>query len=502
MIDGATAFPAAALLAHAPAPGPAVTLHQIEATRIAILGQYRAGGYAFTTVDAVLARDGTLRFVVGEGHVTEVKLDGDIGPAGVQVLRFLERLTQVRPLDIATMERYLLLAGDVPGVAIRSVLRPSAAGGGALTLIAQVARKAVGGYVTGDNRGYRLTGREQALAAVQFNSFSSLGERTELALFYADANTQTFVQAGTEFFVGSSGTRVRLYAGTGSSHPGSPLRDIGYEGRSTVAGIAVAYPLIRSRQQTLNIGAAFDLIDSETEVDGPAGIQQRLSEDKLRVLRLDGDWSRFDTLAGDVRPAVNSVKLRLSQGLNAFGASDNGDPMLSRADARADFLKLDAEISRTQLLFRPWGDASISLQGTLAGQWSDDILPQSEKFYLGGSRLGRGYYSGEITGDKAVAFSAELQLFMPWEIAAWDTPLRIDPTLYAFFDAGRSWENHGLDRNRRINSTGIGLRASLTENVDLQLEGVHRLNNTPNGSSAFIKAEPRNAVFWRALVRF
>jgi len=501
-VEGATAFPSATLLAHAPPPGPAVALRQIEATRAAILNQYREGGYAFTTVDAVLSRDGRLRFVVGEGHITEVKLDGDIGPAGVQVLRFLNRLTEVRPLDIATMERYLLLAGDVPGVALRSVLRPASTGGGALTLVAQVARKAVGGYVTGDNRGYRLTGREQGLAAVQFNSFTSFGERSELAMFYANGHTQVFGQAGTEFFVGSSGTRVRVYAGTGSSQPADPLRSIGYEGTTTVAGLGVSYPVIRRRQQTLILSGAFDVIESETEADGPNGIQERLSRDHLRVVRLGGDWSVFDLLAGDARPAVNGLTLRLSHGLSGFGASDSDDPMLSRSGARTDFAKVNFEASRVQTLFRPWGDATVALQATLAGQWADDVLPQAEKFYLGGSRLGRGYYSGEITGDKALAFSAELQLFFPLEVAAWNMPVRIDPTFYAFYDVGQTWENQASDPNRRIASAGIGLRASLTEYVEVQVEGVHRFDTKPNGTSAFVEPEPQNAVFWRALMRF
>lgn len=502
VVEGATAFPEAQMRALAPAPGPAVSLREIEAARAAMLARYRDAGYPLTTVDAVLARDGVLRFVVGEGYVAEVKLDGDIGPAGVQVLRFLNRLVGVRPLDVATMERYLLLAGDVPGVSVRAILRPAGAGPGALTLVAQVARKPFGGYVTADNRAYRLTGREQALAAVQANAFTSFGERSELALFYASGGTQLFGQVGTEFFVGSSGARVRLYAGTGSANPAAPLRTLGYEGDTTVAGIGVAYPLIRRRQQTLTLGAAFDLIDSTTEADGVPGTKDTLGRDHLRIARVSGDWSVYDLLAGADRPALNAFGLRVSHGIDGLGASSSGDPRLSRPGARTDFTKIDFEVSRTQTLFRPFGQATVALLGVLAGQWSDDILPQAEKYYVGGARLGRGYYAGEITGDKALAGTVELQLAIPWEVTALQQAVRLDPMLYAFYDAARTWENVRGDPSRDVSSAGVGVRMSFTEHIELQLEGVHRFETRPNGAGGFVDEDSRQGVYWRALVRF
>jgi hemolysin activation/secretion protein len=59
----------------------------------------------------------------------------------------------------------------------------------------------------------------------------------------------------------------------------------------------------------------------------------------------------------------------------------------------------------------------VSIQGLAAGQWTNDILPQAEKFYLGGNRLGRGYYAGQVTGDRAWAVSMELQYNIALELA-------------------------------------------------------------------------------------
>jgi hemolysin activation/secretion protein len=499
-VEGATAFPQARLDAAIGTISGTVPLQRIEEARVAILNLYREAGYVFTVVDASVERDGRLRLTVGEAEIVEVRLDGDIGPAGTLVLNFLENLRGVRPIDTATLERWLLLAEDIPGVSVRAVLRPAGTAPGALSLVAQVGRQSVTGYIAADNRAYRLTGPQQGIAAVQFNSFTSLGEQTELQLYYANGRTSVYGQASTEFFVGSQGARVRVYAGTGETTPASPLRDIGYQGTTTVAGMAVSYPLIRRRQQTLTIAAAFDVIDTEIKLeDSPFG-DQVLSQDSLRVLRVGGQWAVFDQLLGDSRSAVNVVSLRLHQGLSSLGASATDSPLLSRAGAQPDFTKITFEASRTQSLFSPWTGANLALMGLVAGQWSNDILPQAEKFYLGGARLGRGYYAGQVTGDSALAATAELQLSIAYETSVFGQSLQIDPMIYAFYDWGETWENAPLDPNRQISSAGLGARFGLTRHAEFQVEGVRRFDRQPNGAAG--ERLSADAFYWRVLMRF
>ena len=103
-VEGVTAYPQPEIAQLAAGlVGPAVPLSQIDAARQAIVQRYRADGYVLTTVSANLDNDGRLRFVVTEGRIASVKLDGDIGPAGTQVLRFLNRLTEKQPIDTVTL---------------------------------------------------------------------------------------------------------------------------------------------------------------------------------------------------------------------------------------------------------------------------------------------------------------------------------------------------------------------------------------------------------------
>ena len=333
-IDGATAYPLAALAKlTAGLVGPAVPLPRVEAARQSILALYRGDGYVLTTVAASVDAHGRLRFDITEGHIADVKLEGDIGPAGTQVLRFLRHLTQARPIDAATLERWLLLAQDVPGVSVHAVLRPSTDEPGALTLVAQVSRKAFSGLFTSDNRGFRQTGPEQFLTVLDANSFTSLGKRTEVSVYHTYNDTQTFGQTASEFFIGGSG--LRLYGGAGSATPSGDLRKAGYDGLTTVFGVQATYPVIRSRAQTLNVYGGFDGIKTNIKEIGGSGRGGRVSFDSLRILRAGEDYALEDLLLGGDRTGVNSVALRLSKGLHTLGASSNVEPDPG-ADRRED----------------------------------------------------------------------------------------------------------------------------------------------------------------------
>ena len=480
--------------------GQAVSLRRIEAARLALVKKYRDNGYPLVSVQATRRTDGSLIFRVYEGHIVDVKLDGeDIGPAGTQVLRFLRRLTESRPIDAASLERWLLLAQDVPGIALQAVLKPSDTDPGAITLIATVQRSGVSGLYTADNRAYPLTGPSQGLAVVNFNSFTSLGERTELSLYHTYNGTQIFGQASTEVFAGDSGLRIRIYGGAGNVTPSGFLAGFGYNGFTTVAGAQVSYPLIRAREQTLNLVANFDALDSSIDTAVSGGPRGVASKDSLRVFRVGADYALRDIWAGDTRPAINSTMIRLSQGITALGAThDTATP--ARIGEKINFTKVAGEISRNQSLFQPWNGATVSLLGLAAGQGSGDVLPPAEKFFLGGYRYTRGFYVGQVSGDSAIALTAELQLTTSTEVSLFGDTYDIGQQYYLFYDYGYAWQNLRTDPNRETKSFGLGARVQLTRQVEVDLEGVRRITRNVEGANTSLLQE--YAVYWRVLTRF
>jgi hemolysin activation/secretion protein len=494
---GATAYTADRLAAiTAGLVGSAVPESAVEAARVAIVNLYREDGYVYTAVSAVI-NGPHLRFVVTEGHIVSVTLDGDIGPAGVQVLRFLDHLTDVRPLDAATLERWLLLASDVPGVTIRSVLNPSSSDPGALSLVAQVSRQAISGLATADNRAYQNTGPQEGLLTMDLNSFSEFGERTEAQFYTTFNNEQIFGQASTEFFIGGSGLKMKVYGGAGNALPGGPLKSIDYSGQTSLLGAQLSYPVIRARQQTLNALLAFDALNSTIQ-SSVSGVTAQ-GQDELRVFSAGLDYARLDVLFGPKMSATNGVSVRLWQGVPGLGASANSSVDLPRLGERVDFTKVTGQLSRTQILFAPWTAATVALQGAIAGQGSGDILPPDEKFYLGGAHFNRGYYFGQVTGDSALTTSVELQLNTPLPMPP-KVPFDVNAQFYTFYDWGETWENTKLDADHVLNSVGAGARLFPGPYAELDLEGVARLTRYPNGANG---GEVRGGgIYWQVLVRY
>jgi hemolysin activation/secretion protein len=476
-----------------------LTRSQVEAARQDILARYRSDGYLLTGVTLADGGAGRVRFVVTEGHIAEVKLDGDIGPAGTQILRFLHRLTEQRPIDSATLERALLLAQDVPGVSLRAVLRPSTEAPGALTLIAQVERTPWGATIVADNRGTPFTGPEGALLALDANSFSEYGERTTVSLFRSFNSTQIFGQVGTEVFVGGSGLKIRLFGGSGTADPSGALRANRYHGITTTAGITASYPVIRSRQQSLSVFGTAELLDTEIFTGNPA---RQTSRDNLRVLRAGTEYARQDAWLGAARSAVSTAALRISRGLDTLGASPSNPVNVGRQNQLVEFTKVNMELSRTQTLFDAWEGASVALQATAAGQFSSDILPSSEKFYLGGARINRGYFAGQVSGDKAWATAVELQLNTSFSMDALGYPLEIGATVYTFYDWGEIVENQKTDPNRRLQSFGAGTRMRLSASVSADIEWVRRIVRRPLGAQSNTPALNADAIYWRLTTRF
>lgn len=506
-VSGNTAVPASAFdSALAAVRGREVALAQVEETRIAILRAYRAAGFPFAAVDAGLTRrpDGSAELVyrVTEGYVAEVRLDGDIGPAGTQVLRFLNRLTEERPLRAATLERALLLASDVPGVTVRGLVRPLPGEPGALQLVAQVERRAIGGYFNVDNRGSTFAGPWQGLFSVGVNSLTEFGERTEFSLFGAEGGAQYFGQVSFESFIGASGLRLRAYAGSGESRPGSTLAAIGYLGNTEVLGAGLVYPIIRSRPLSLFVSGQFDMFSSEVQT-GIGGPRTVASEDKVRALRAGLELQSLDQPIPFLPAGVWVASARAHQGLSWLDATANNDPQASRTGSEFTFSKLTFDLQRTQPLFEIAEGWMLSLQGIVAGQQSNDVLPQVEKFYLGGGRLNRGFYAGQVTGDSALTWSAELQLDTGFDLPG-DLPYglgsRVGTQFYAFYDDGSTRENLSTDPNRRLTSFGGGVRFNVAGSLLFDIEGVRRETRRPDGAAADPLRE--DALFARAMVRF
>ena len=501
-VEGVTVYPPEAIAPlYADLVGGTVPRARLDAVVEDLQTKYRTDGYILTVVRGeIQSVNGRTVFILRaiEGYIGEVKLDGDIGPAGTLVYEFLQNLTWIRPVNNADLERYLLLAQDIPGVSVRGVLRRTAEPG-AVQLVAQLSRKPFSALAQYDNLGSNELGPNEMLLRGAANSFTRFGEQFEAIFFNTFNREQLFGQVDASAFLNPEGLRLTGYWGRGNSLPGGALAGTGFVGNFTIAGVGLSYPVIRSRRLNLTPDIAFDYYDSVVDVNGTAGMPTQLNSGHLRIIRPGVSIDFQDASLADL-PAANLMILKVSQGLPGLGASSNQEAMPSRVGNRTDFTKFAGELTRVQNLVT-LGEVGTALKLTLGGQYTGDILPPSEKFFCCGLRWSRGYFYGQVTGDRGVGATAELQL-NTWftDVPILGADQRLDVQFYGFYDFGRFYNLAPGEFNQTVDSVGIGARSNLTSWLFVDLAGVRRLVTQPNGAN--VSRLPDYMLFSRVTVQY
>lgn len=417
--------------------------------------RYRNDGYVTTRVivPAQTIDDGHFRILVVEGYIADVKYDGDIGPAQAAVEKLVQRLRGVRPINVAEVERQLLLANDLNGLTVRASLEASPKEVGGSVLVVHSERKAVDARLGIDNRASPYLGWSEMTGQITLNSFGGRADSLTLTgRMGFPAYRSKAVGANYNMLVSDSGTTVDVAASYAKSEPGRELAPLNVASDVQAYSATITHPLIRSRQENLRAFGMLDVRNVATDI-----VDTPFTRDRLRVLRAGLSYDRTDSWNG-----ITAVRGTVHQGLDAMGASKEGNELASRAKGRPDFLKLTAELTRLQQL-----SDRFSLVATFAGQYSARPLLASEEFALGGPNFGRGYDDGEMSADSGVAASLELRYAV-----STDRFLPSGAHVYTFVDGGHIWsrsESAPLTR-AKLSSYGAGMRANLTKNLYATIE--------------------------------
>jgi hemolysin activation/secretion protein len=436
--------------------GHEIALADLFTLAQAITAKYRADGYILSRAVVPAQRIGkTARIIIIEGFVSEVRIDGR---EDARLAAYGQAITRSRPLRASDLERYMLLANDLPGVSARAVLSPSpnVEGGATLTIVAT--QKPVDGSVSTDNRGTRFIGPQQFYGAAGVNLPF---ENERVAFRYITTPVLDELRYGEVTFtqpLGTDGTRLLLYGSESWSHPGYTLSPFDSRSYGATYSATLAYPVIRGRDENLELRGALIGLDARTVVlDTPA--LPPSSDDHLRILQAAFSYDR-----GDAWQGVNLAALQVSQGVSGLGASENNRVNPSRPFARSDFFRLNIDLSRQQDLSLLWPGLSVlaAASGQVAGSGA---LPSSQQFGLGGPLYGRAYDPSDVTGDEGWATKLELQYGQA--PGTWLNSYQF----YGFVDAGRAVRNVATVGSSQLSSAGLGVRVAVAEHFsgDFQL---------------------------------
>jgi hemolysin activation/secretion protein len=172
-----------------------------------------------------------------------------------------------------------------------------------------------------------------------------------------------------------------------------------------------------------------------------------LDPQNLSVLRLGLNTLRRLTVRK--RPASWTFDAGISEGLDAFGASQD-DSSLLQSDAHSQFTKFDFT-GTASLPLVAIADSSLNWASQISGQWSNRGLFGSEQIYVGGMSTVRGFREAGVSGDRGVYTRNEIV----WSNVPRVLGIHFEP--YVFFDIGVT-ELLDEQASRRLSGIGLGTR--------------------------------------------
>lgn len=436
--------------------GTKVTVGELNAIADDITKHYRNNGYILTraVVPPQRADGGVITIRVVEGFINDVKITGDAADNS-QIQLFADKIRASKPLNVAALERYLLLMDDLPGLEARAVLQPAANVPAASDVIVTVTRKKYEFTANLDNRGSRFLGPIQGGFTAGVNNVFRAEDQTQLRILSSilQPDEMIYAELRHEQQLGAEGTKAVISATHTVTHPDSAvLAPLDIVGISDSFSAGLIHPFLRSRQSNWFVNGDFTARNVDVN-----SLSTDLYADKTRVLSLGTSYDFIDSTA-----AITRMDLNLAQGL-ALGTKIEGQPH-SRANGEDNFTKFGGRVSRIQPIDGPWSVYTI-----VSGQYSFDPLYASEEFALGGAEFGSAYDPAELTGDTGLAGRLELQYNDNPE--GWVSQYQ----LYGFYDGGKVWNRSPVpgseSAHASLTSTGLGVRFNVADSVSGGLEG-------------------------------
>jgi len=386
-------------------------------------------------VPAQEIEDGSITIRVIEGYVGHVNIP-DQQLANLSIVRKLtEELIATKPIRASEIESFILRVNDLPGASFRAILTLYEEGEEDQVAVQLVPFLDTSqGLISFDNYGSRYLGPYQ-LTGTYSTTFHPLHQTVFSASTTGDRELGYGAIAHRVALTPS--TDLQLSGSYVTAEPGYTLESSDVESESVEMALAFNWRPIRQWRRNLAFSLQLDGKNTSGDI-----LSSPLTRDRIRTLRGSVTFDSLDNWNGS-----NYANLTVSQGLSALGASDAGDPNLSRAEAEPDFTKVETNLLRQQAI-----GTDYVLVGGITGQYASKPLFSSEEFGYGGQRFGRAYDPSEITGDHGVAASAELRY---QSLPTWENVTFVP---YIFYDIGKVWNIDAGMGNASGSSAGLGLR--------------------------------------------
>ena len=403
----------------------------------AITALYERDGYVKPEVsldDALTAR-GIVRVRIYEAQVTRVHFEGDTSRIEDQMWTVAAQLQKSKPLRREDVPNALRDLRQLAGYTVTANTQRDEQVRNAFALTIRTKYSPVDGVVRMNNRGTDQVGPAFVLGQVYANGI--IGRQGKVGLISASAMDPEEYLGGGLYAdtVMADGTKFStlLFQSTSAPNEAPVNLDDTYDRRR--ATMRIWRPLRDGVASSLSWNAAFDAEDLFIDRAGT-----ELREERLRVL----EWgARAGWRSASATQYSASVTLR--KGLDGFGAGLQASD-ITDDPRRVDFLVTLASASLYKRFATDW---SVRLDAM--GQFSAYVLPDSERFKIGGDRLGRGFEVAEIAGDSGLGGKFELRRDLLNTEGVFG---RL--STYGFYDTGTAWKQN-VSGSESAATAGAGL---------------------------------------------
>ena len=460
--------------------GKALTINDLNDVASILTKHYRDNGYfvarAYIPAQELSKTDAVVEIAVIEGLYGNFTIKNSSLVKDEVVQRFMDKLTSGDVISTKGLERQMMLVDDLGGAQITNVeIFPGAEVGKSDFAITSEAEPKYYGYAIADNYGSRYTGEYRLNIAGYINSVSGRGDL--LGISALGSNTEDMKNGRLSYAtpLGYSGFSLDSSVAYTTYELAKEFKDLEIKGKSTTFDIGLKYPLIKTRNHTLETSLTYAFKDALDEDN-----YQEDREKKVNSLTFElSDMLKTSSGALDSQVAITSGDVAL----NDF-AKSNDDLGID-----GKYTKLNLSLGYTHAFSR-----NLSLSTKLSGQTAlESNLDGGEDFSVGGAYGVRAYTDSEYSGDKGYLGSLELSYRFGLE------------SMSLFVDHAKVWDNKeplaGEEQESRFLSAG-GIGYSLAyKDFSLKASYAHGFgaDKTPTGDGSDTNL---NRAFVQAMMRF
>ena len=380
---------------------------------------YARAGYVLVRVvlpPQQLSDGARLKLVVIDGFIERVETRDVPERVRGRIMTLVGSLTGRRGLTLGEIERRVVLAGDIPGVILRSTLMPGK-GDGATVLVIDATHQAVSETLTFDNTLSKALGRTTLGAGLDLNSVGGFGELVYLrAGGHPDGGDNGWFDRYPRNRTLAAGIVVPLWVdgltfnAEYTDARTTPLAVAGMQTTDTFERLSLRLRYAWLRERTANFNSELAL-DAQDELQSlfVAGVPTPLSQDRLRIVRFTNDGDLLTPWGGTV-----SGRATASFGLDGLGARTAAEatPLLplSRQGADASFRKFDISLGYSQTVIE---HLAVSVTARAQTSFNAPLL-RSEQIGIANTTGLSAFDAGTVVGDQGYVVRGELS--SPWAL--------------------------------------------------------------------------------------